>query len=197
MPMLTEAALFFGLWLRKPLQIAAICPSTPPVGAAMARLVDISCPGPLLELGAGSGSITRGLVEAGWPPERIIAYEREARLVNILRRDLGGVVAVIGDANDLEAQLTRLGIDQLSAVVSSLPIKWFPLEAQRAVLRSCFARLGHGGRFLQLTNAFSSPLPIGRLGIGGREAARVWHNLPPAQIWSYKLKGGAPQQRRR
>jgi phosphatidylethanolamine/phosphatidyl-N-methylethanolamine N-methyltransferase len=75
-------------------------------------------------------------------------------------------------------------------VVSSLPIKWFPREAQRAVLRPCFARLGSGGRFLQLTNAFSSPLPIEQLGLDGREAARVWRNLPPAQIWAYTMGSG-------
>jgi phospholipid N-methyltransferase len=86
--------------------------------------------------------------------------------------------------------LTRFGVGQLSAVVSSLPIKWFPRDAQRAVLRPCFARLGLDGRFLQLTNAFSSPLPIEQLGLDGREAARVWRNLPPAQIWSYTVGNG-------
>jgi phosphatidylethanolamine/phosphatidyl-N-methylethanolamine N-methyltransferase len=195
MAMMTDTALFFGLWLRKPLQIAAICPSGATVAAAMARLADPDRPGFLLELGAGTGSITRGLVEAGWPRERIIAYEREVRLVSILRRELRGVIAVIGDANDLETQLTRLGIDQLSAVVSSLPIKWFPLQAQCDVLRACFARLGRGGQFLQLTNAFSSPLPTARLGIHGREAARVWHNLPPAQVWAYTAEFDSPARR--
>src|SRR5262249_5564433 len=32
-------------------------------------------------------------------------------------------------------------------------------EAQRAIVESCLELLGPGGRFLQLTNAFSSPLP--------------------------------------
>jgi phosphatidylethanolamine/phosphatidyl-N-methylethanolamine N-methyltransferase len=188
--MLADTALFFGLWLRKPLQIAAVCPSGTTVAAVMARLVDPGRPGFLLELGAGTGSLTRGLVETGWPPERVIAYERESRLAEILRRELVGIRAVLGDARDLETQLTRLRVDQLSAVVSSLPIKWFPREAQRAVLRPCFARLGSGGRFLQLTNAFSSPLPIEQLGLDGREAARVWRNLPPAQIWAYTMGSG-------
>ena len=192
--MLADAALFFGLWLRKPLQIAAICPSGASVGAAIARLLDGSRAGPVLELGAGTGSITRALINAGWPPERIIACERESRLIDILRRECDGIIDVNADATELEELLTRLGVDHLSAVVSSLPIKWFPLCAQRAVLRPCFMRLGPGGEFLQLTNAFASPLPIRRLDIRGHEAARVWHNLPPAQIWSYRLKGGSHDQ---
>jgi phosphatidylethanolamine/phosphatidyl-N-methylethanolamine N-methyltransferase len=129
--MLADTALFFGLWLRKPLQIAAICPSGAPVGAAMAQLIDTVRPGPVLELGAGTGTITRGLVAAGWPPDRIIAYERESQLLDILCREIRGVTAVLGDATDLENQLRRVSIDRLAAVVSSLPIKWFSL-ANRA-----------------------------------------------------------------
>jgi phosphatidylethanolamine/phosphatidyl-N-methylethanolamine N-methyltransferase len=82
-------------------------------------------------------------------------------------------------------------------VVSSLPIKWFSLEAQCAVLRPCFARLGPDGHFLQLTNAFSSPLPLDHLGITGREAARVWRNVPPAQIWAYAPRAGSALERTR
>jgi phosphatidylethanolamine/phosphatidyl-N-methylethanolamine N-methyltransferase len=110
--MLADTALFFGLWLRKPLQIAAICPSSAPVGAAMARLIDPVRPGPVLELGSGTGTITRGLVAAGWPPHRIIAYERESQLLDILRSEIRGVTAVLGDAADLENQLRRLSIDR-------------------------------------------------------------------------------------
>jgi phosphatidylethanolamine/phosphatidyl-N-methylethanolamine N-methyltransferase len=183
--MIADAALFFGLWLRKPLQIAAICPSGAPVASAMARLIDPVWPGPVLELGAGTGTITRGLLAAGWSPERIIACDREAQLLDVLRREVPGVTLLLADATDLEAELQRLDVDRLAAVVSSLPIKWFSLETQRAVLRPCFARLGCDRPFLQLTNAFASPLRYHRLSIAGHEAARVWRNVPPAQIWAY------------
>jgi phospholipid N-methyltransferase len=36
-----------------------------------------------------------------------------------------------------------------------------------------------------MTNAFSSPIAIGPLGIAGARVAHVWRNLPPAQIWAY------------
>src|SRR5207245_127446 len=84
--------------------------------------------------------------------------ERESQLLEILRREVRGITAIFGDATDLENQLRRLAVDRLAAVVSSLPIKWFPLEAQRAVLRPCFARLCRDGLFLHLTNASSSAI---------------------------------------
>jgi phosphatidylethanolamine/phosphatidyl-N-methylethanolamine N-methyltransferase len=182
-----DATVFFGLWLQKPLHIAATNPSSARLADAFARCVELARPGPVLELGAGTGSLTRGLVRAGCPPERILALEREPRLAAMLRRDFPGMTVIEGDATRISEYLASR-VDRLCAVISSLPIKWFPLPAQRAVVDPCLHHLGPGGRFLQLTNAFSSPLPIDRLGIVGHEIGRVWLNLPPAQIWSYSRR---------
>jgi len=179
-----DATVFFGLWLQKPLRIAATNPSSARLADAFARCVELARPGPVLELGSGTGSLTRGLMRAGCPPDRILAVEREPRFAAMLRRDLPGVTVIEGDATEIRGYLAGR-VERLCAVVSSLPIKWFPLLAQRAVVDPCLDLLGPGGRFLQLTNAFSSPLPVDRLGITGHEIDRVWLNLLPAQIWSY------------
>lgn len=183
--MLGDAALFFGLWLQRPLRIAAVTPSSAAFAAAMAQLVDFSRPGMILELGAGTGSLTRGLLRGGCPPDRLVALEREPALAASLRRGFPEIAVLNGDATRLESLLDRCEIDRLAAVVSSLPVKWFPVAAQRAVVEPCLARLGPGGRLLQMTNAFSSPLTMRELGLAGARVAHVWRNLPPAQIWAY------------
>jgi len=180
-----ETGLFLGLWLRKPLQIAAVCPSGERVATVLAQLADWRRSGFVLELGAGTGSLTAGLLEAGCPPERLIAIEGEPALVQILRQKFWGITAIAGDVVELDQVLLRYAVDRIAVVVSSLPIKWFSVAAQQAVIRPCFERLGPNGRFLQITNAFSSPVAYRRLGLAGCEAARVWPNVPPVQIWSY------------
>jgi phosphatidylethanolamine/phosphatidyl-N-methylethanolamine N-methyltransferase len=179
-----DATVFFALWLQKPLRIAAVNPSGQRLADAIAAQVDLARPGPVLELGAGTGSLTGGLIRAGCPPERIIALEREPDLAAIVRRKFPAVSVLEGDATRI-GEHPALCSRQLCAVVSSLPIKWFPPDEQYAVVRPCFDRLGPGGRFIQLTNAFRSPLAMARLGITGTEVARVWLNLLPAQIWCY------------
>jgi phosphatidylethanolamine/phosphatidyl-N-methylethanolamine N-methyltransferase len=179
----TDARVFFGLWLQKPLRIAAVNPSGTRLADAVAAFVDLSRPGPVLELGAGTGSLTRGLIRAGCPAERIIALEREPRLVAVLRRKFPAVTVIEGDATRIGEHLAIRG-QPLCAVISSLPIKWFSPSEQDAVVRPCLDRLGPGGSVIQLTNAFSSPVATEQLGIAGREIGRVWLNLP-AQIWSY------------
>jgi phosphatidylethanolamine/phosphatidyl-N-methylethanolamine N-methyltransferase len=179
-----DAGVFFALWLQKPLRIAALKPSGARLAEAVARCIDLTRPGRVLELGAGTGSLTRGLVRAGCQPERIIALESEPALVAVLRRAFPAMTVVEGDATRLSDYFAG-SVERFAAVVSSLPIKWFSVEEQFAVVRPCLDLLGPGGRFVQLTNAFTSPVAIERLGIAGREVARVWFNLLPTQIWAY------------
>jgi phosphatidylethanolamine/phosphatidyl-N-methylethanolamine N-methyltransferase len=188
-----DASVFFALWLQKPLRIAAANPSGQRLADAIAAQVDLSRPGPVLELGAGTGSLTRGLVRAGCPPERVIALEREPDLAAILRRKFPTTSVIEGDATQIVEHPAIPG-RPLCAVVSSLPIKWFSPSEQHRVVRPCLDRLGPGGRFIQLTNAFRSPLAMEQLGITGGEVARVWLNLLPAQIWCYSDASRAPER---
>jgi len=192
-----EGALFFRHWLRHPLGIGAFLPSSAGVARAMARDLPLERPGAVLELGGGTGVVTRSLLEAGCPPERLIVVEREPALAEVLRRRFGTVRVVQGDACAIASVLADEGVTQLAAVVSSLPIKWFPLESQRAVIVPCLDLLGEGGMFLQLTNAMVSPVAIAPLGLCGEEIERVWTQFPPVQIWRYWRAAGAAEARDR
>lgn len=178
--------IFFRHWLRRPLAIGAVLPSGNRVARAMARELSLERHGAVLELGGGTGALTRGLIAAGCPIDRLVVVEREAELADYLAWRFAGLRVVCGDACDADALLAAAGIDKLATVVSSLPIKWFPRAAQRAVLDGCFARLGPGGHFVQLTNALASPIPAAELGLAGEEVARIWAHFLPVQIWRYR-----------
>jgi phosphatidylethanolamine/phosphatidyl-N-methylethanolamine N-methyltransferase len=176
------------LWLRKPLDIAALLPSGPWVAAAVAGAARLDRPGHVLELGGGTGSITHGLLKAGCAADRLIVIEREREFVDILRRRFPGITVIEGDATQLGALLRERGITSLATVVSTLPIKYFRQEAQAAILKQSFELLGDTPHFVQITNQFTSPLPIAKLGLEGKEVARVWRSLSllPVQVWFYR-----------
>ena len=186
-----ESALFFRHWLRHPLEIGAFLPSSAAVGRAMARAAHFDRPGVILELGGGTGAVTQSLLEAGCAPERLIVVERELALAAMLRRRFEKVRVLEADACGIGAILAELGVAQLAAIVSSLPIKWFPVASQRAVIMPCLDLAGAGGNFLQLTNAMVSPVATSALGLSGKEIARVWSQFPPVQIWRYRRADGA------
>src|SRR6266436_5685373 len=100
--MAADATIFFGLWLQKPLRIAAANPSGPRLADALARCVELDRPGAVLELGAGTGRLTRGLVRAGCPPDRIIALEPEPRLAEVLRSEFPRMRVIEGDATRID-----------------------------------------------------------------------------------------------
>ena len=60
--MSADASVFFALWLQKPLRIAAANPSSARLADAVARCIDLARQGPVLELCAGTGSLTQGLL---------------------------------------------------------------------------------------------------------------------------------------
>ena len=182
-----DREIFFRHWLRNPLGIGAPLPSGGRVALGMARELELDRPGVVLELGGGTGGVTRGLIAAGCPIERLCVIEREADLARRLERRFPGLRVICGDACDSGALLAAAGIERLATVVSSLPIKWFPRAAQRAILDACFARLGEGGAFVQLTNALVSPIPSAELGLAGEEVMRIWAHFLPVQIWRYRL----------
>lgn len=185
-----ESALFFRHWLRHPLEIGACLPSSAAVGRAMAKAATLDRPGAILELGGGTGAVTESLLEAGCPPERLIVVERETAMAALLRRRFDKSRVVEADACQIGDVLAGLGVTRLAAIVSSLPIKWFPIAGQRSVIWPCLDLAGEGGSFLQLTNAMVSPVAMTALGLSGNEIARVWSQFPPVQIWRYRRTDG-------
>jgi phosphatidylethanolamine/phosphatidyl-N-methylethanolamine N-methyltransferase len=181
-----EVAVFFGRWLRAPHRIGAVAPSSRFLARAMAKQVDIRRPDMVIELGGGTGSVTKALLEVGVPAERLIVVERDERLYHMLRRRFPHLRIVLGDARQLVALLRPLGVGAVSTVVSSLPLISMPKLVRRQIVEQSFALLGEAGRFVQYTYSLTSPLARRELGLRGRVAERVWLNVPPASVWSFR-----------
>jgi phosphatidylethanolamine/phosphatidyl-N-methylethanolamine N-methyltransferase len=174
-------------WLRDPIGMGALLPSSPRVAEALARQMQLGRAGPILELGAGTGTITSGLIAGGCPPDRLVLVESEPELTEHLRQHYPATRAICGDATKIDGLLDDIGVAQLATVISSLPIKWFSIEDQRATVMPCLRRLGPGGYFIQITNAVASPIAARRLRINAERVDAVWLHFLPVQIWRYWL----------
>jgi phosphatidylethanolamine/phosphatidyl-N-methylethanolamine N-methyltransferase len=181
-----DMAVFLGSWLKAPHRIGALAPSSRFLARAMAIQVDIRRPEFVIELGGGTGSVTKALLDAGVPPSRLIVVERDERLYKLLRRRFPQLRVVQGDATELVALLKPLGIKAASAVVSSLPLVSMSKRMREQIIDQAFHLLGEAGRFVQYTYSLSSPVAVRDLGLRGRVAARVWLNFPPASVWNYR-----------
>jgi phosphatidylethanolamine/phosphatidyl-N-methylethanolamine N-methyltransferase len=181
-----EAALFLSRWLRAPNLIGAVAPSGRSLARAMARQIEPGGDGFIIELGGGTGSITRALLEAGVAASRLVVIERDRMLAALLRKRFPGLKVVRGDAAELGALLLPLGIDTVAAVVSSLPLLSMPKPLRRRIIEASIAVLGPHGTFVQYTYGVASPLAAPEFGLTGEVADRIWLNVPPAVVWRFR-----------
>lgn len=180
---------FIVAWLRSPLKTGAVLPSSPALGRQMAKQVDLSRPGTIVELGAGTGIVTFELLKSGVPPERLLVVEHDKKFHEILTESFKGPTFVCGDAAELDKILKDRRVGQVSTIVSSLPLITMPKKLREAIVAQ-MATLIHGGSTLiQFTFGITSPLNASerkRYGITGKHAKTVLTNVPPAHIWVYK-----------
>ena len=189
-----ELALFLGRWLKAPHRIGALAPSSRHLAQAMARQIDLRQARLVIELGGGTGSITRALLAAGLAPEKLVVVERDERLHRLLAERFPGLRVLRGDAAYLVPLLRPLGITSASAIVSSLPLLSMPKRLRHRIVEQSFQLLGERGSLVQFTYGIASPLPAREFPVSGRVTARVWRNLPPAFVWRFERSAGAVAQ---
>lgn len=189
---------FFLLWLRRPTELGAVLPSSPRLARAMAAEIDPGAPGAVVELGAGTGSVTRAILDAGVAPADLIVIEREPCFCHLIGRRFPGVGVLEADARNLAETLAAAGVWRLKAVVSSLPLVSMTEQARHRIAAQVFASLAPGGTLVQFTYAPTPPLPrrtCDSLGLIGARRSWVGLNLPPAFVWRYGRIAAAPSAR--
>jgi phosphatidylethanolamine/phosphatidyl-N-methylethanolamine N-methyltransferase len=179
---------FLSLWVRRPQSMGAIAPSSRSLATAIAREVDYDLPGVVVELGAGTGSITTALIENASDPSEIVVVEREASLCRLLRTRFPQIRVIRGDARELERLIERAEIGPVKAVVSGLPLLNMEKHDRSDIIDQCFAIMPPEGVMVQFTYGSVAPVPRSvarQSGIAGERAGWVLRNLPPAAIWRY------------
>lgn len=167
----------------------AVAPSGRALARRMVAHVDPTAPEPVLELGPGTGVVTRALLEIGVPAERIVAVEYNSEFCNILGDRFPGLRVVQGDAYKLGATLSSIHEGQFSSAVSSLPLLMRPPTERRALILDVMARLAQGGALAQFSYSPKPPVPASHdfeLEGGGW----VVMNMPPAKVWTYRPVAG-------
>ena len=110
----------FGFqWAVKPRSVGAIAPSGRQLARAMAAQVDPALPGSVVELGPGTGVITRALIERGIAEERLILIEFNRDFAVLLRKRFPKARVLEGDAFALARTVRALGEAPLGVVYAT------------------------------------------------------------------------------
>ncbi len=139
----------------------------------------------MVELGPGTGSVTRALLAAGVSEERLVLVERDRHLHAWLEGHFPAATVLHSDARRLDEILPDGQAGRVSTVVSSLPLNSLPRNERDEIVRAAFRVLSNEGCLVQYSYGVPSPLPCVALGLTGRRVAFAAANLPPATVWRY------------
>ena len=177
--------MFFRRWIANPLQMGSVIPSSPALCRRVAAQIRRAPDEAVLELGAGTGVISRALLDSGLPPERLFVVEIVPDMAAHLRAVLpAGVNVIQGDARELASLIPPHWHGRIGSVVCGIPLVLLPLAQQRRFI-DAIEQVAPGRGFLHYSYCATSPLPGPKHSLAARREAWTPLNFPPASVWRY------------
>lgn len=182
---------FFKGWIDKPKAVGAIIPTSSITARRMASVANPASGLPVLELGPGTGVVTRAILARGIAPASVYSVEYSAEFVEHMRRACPGVNVIQGDAFDLDRTLGEEASLKFDCAISAVPLLNFPTIRRVQYINGLLDRLPVGRPVIQITYGPLSPVPARRGEYTVEHFDFVIRNIPPAQLWVYRRLGSA------
>lgn len=171
---------FFKALFQNPRAMGAVLPSSPYLARRMAKCIDITKPGFVLELGPGTGAITQAIISTGILPEKLIALELGSDLAVNLQQQFPGIKVIQGSAVNLSYLLKQHG--PIHTIISSLPLRSLSKNDRTAILSEIPKILGPQGQFIQFTYSIKDPIDFYPKQFVAKKTFYVLRNVPPARV---------------
>ncbi|THK37369.1 methyltransferase domain-containing protein [Ensifer sp. MPMI2T] len=181
-----EEIRFFKGWMNNTRAVGAILPTSSITARRMASVVNPHSSLPVLELGPGTGVITKAILERGIAPEKLVSVEYSTDFFNQLKARFAGVQFINGDAFDLEHTLGSLKDRQFDSVVSAVPLLNFPMHRRVELIEDLLSRIPVGRPVVQISYGPLSPVVAMPDRYSIQHLDFVVRNIPPAQLWVYR-----------
>ena len=181
-----EEIRFFKGWQRDKKGVGALIPTSGITARRMASIIDVSSGLSVLELGAGTGVITKAILERGISSGQLVSVEYAAHFCEMLRERFPDIDVRNGDVFDLDKVLAERHSEIFDCVVSAVPMLSFPLDKRIALMNSLLSRIPRGRPVIQITHGPLSPLPPMPHLYTISHFDFVVRNIRPAQLWLYR-----------
>ena len=193
---MNESIEFLQAFLKNPAKVGSIAPSSPELAQAMLDGLKPSDNNIIIELGVGTGAITKFLQEILPDDRTYLGIELDPSLVKVLKKNLPGMNIVCGNAMEMEAIHQGSGLGQVGYIVCCLPFVFLPSEVRDGVLAEVDKFMQQGCEFRTLQYAHGYYLPNAKKFRAlmrkryGREkrSPLVVKNVPPGYVLTWTTK---------
>jgi phospholipid N-methyltransferase len=159
---MNENLQFLQAFLKNPLKVGAIAPSSPELAAEMLHGIKPDRENIVLELGVGTGAITKYLAQIIPDKGSYLGIELDRDLVRSLRRRFPDLSIVCGNASDAYSIHAHSGLGKVRFVVCCLPFVSLPKDVSESVLAEIERFMDEGCVFRIIQNAHGYYLPPAR-----------------------------------
>jgi phospholipid N-methyltransferase len=185
---MNENIQFLQAFLKNPLKVGAVAPSSPDLARMMLEGIKPDENNIIIELGVGTGAITKFLRELIPDQRSYLGIELDPKLVRSLHYKYPDLNIVCGNASDLSRLHADSGLGKVGYVLCCLPFVTLPGEVANEVLSEVDSFMSEGCLFraFQYAHGYYSPAALKlraymrtRYGISHRSKLVV-KNVPPA-----------------
>ena len=185
---------FLQAFLKNPAKVGSIRPSSPELAQKMIEGISPCKNHAVLELGVGTGAITKFLQDIVPDEASYLGIELDRDLVRLLRRSFPDMSIVRGNAVDASAIHQRSGTGKIGYIICCLPFVSLPNEVGEKILLEVEKFMDRGCTFrtFQYAHGFYFPSAMklrefmrDRFG-KAKKSPLIVKNVPPAYTltWS-------------
>ena len=184
----TPWQMFFSGFVKHPVMVGSIVPSSDRLIRRMLDPVDWSACKLFVEYGPGVGTFCQPILDRMSPDAKLLAIDTNADFVAYLRHTINDprFAAISGSAADVRQIVRDHGFDHADYILSGLPFSTLPPAVGPAIAAATHAVLRCGGAFLVYqfspkVKNFLTPH------FDTIDHDMEWWNVPPAQLyWAWK-----------
>ena len=185
---------FLQAFLKNPLKVGAIAPSSPELAAKMIEGIHPDENNVVLELGVGTGAITKFLQSKIPNNKSYLGVELDKDLVKTLKRNYDDLEILCGNACDAYSLHKKSGLGKVRYIICCLPFVSLPNEVGEKILEQVdkFMQKGCTFRTFQYAHGYYMPSAIklrefmrDRYG-KSRRSKLIVKNVPPAYTLTWK-----------
>lgn len=186
-----ENWLFFKRWLKHPFQLGTLAPISVKLANFTASFIQ-NVEGYYVEIGAGTGRLSRALLHKNIDPEKLALVELDPFFCGFLRSSLSKFLLnkksphiIEGDATHLRKLLPKDFIGKVDTVFSVIPLMYLSPSMRMALMEAAFQILKPGGSVIHITYSPFSPLNFTDH-ISQHCKGKLWLNFPSGFVWHYQ-----------
>jgi phosphatidylethanolamine/phosphatidyl-N-methylethanolamine N-methyltransferase len=181
--------IFFQEFLKHPLQIGSIIPSSRFLEQRILEAAGIAQVKTVVELGSGTGGTTRAILRAMPQHAKLLSIEINPHfhtLISSIQDDR--LIAHLGNARGLKEIISMYGLDAPEALVSGIPFSTMKLSEASQVIETISSLLASNGRFVayQLSKRVES---LCRPFLGSGRMSVELLNIPPMRVYKWSKNG--------